>query len=99
MKKKERLKAIRKIVPGAYLITSGPYTGKYSLGIFASEANGRRLQDKFAKNDIKTELLPYQQKVRSEHVITRLQPVEPLLNSYHIEFIEKKSCLGVVNAL
>jgi len=93
------LAKIRQLVPGAYLINSGPYKGRFSLGIFSKEENGRRLQGKFSKKAIKTELLPYQQKVRSEHVVTRLQPVEPLVNAYHIEFIEKKSCLGVVNAL
>lgn len=79
-------------ISGAFEIETGPKKGQFSLGIFSSQNNAARQQSDLTGIGLDSEMLLYQLRAPAWRVIVSAPQVEWLINSYQLEFIEKKSC-------
>lgn len=79
-------------ISGAFEVETGPKKGQFSLGIFSSQDNAARQQRELANIGLDSEMLLYQLRAPAWRVIVSAPQVEWLINSYQLEFIEKKSC-------
>lgn len=87
----------RSIVPKAFKLSSGPYKGDYSLGVFNSMQNAKRHAGSIERQGLSVKVLPKPTVSKGVTLQVKGRYLDALINRYHFEFIEKKLCLGVAS--